>query len=254
MDAASRRLREDSPTVDAALSRLRELQDPDADLLLDFAGIFLRRAPEDLLRQRSPADLATMTLGAFRFLRSSRAFRVDVEVENIEDGAWCDAVTVIRTNVSERPFIIDSIREYLAAEGLSIERMVYPMLDVERNVAGEVVRVGAASDGGTALRRERRGEKGPARGEEPQVDEAAHRDLPGWSVVFRKRVEARRRGPEGSGRNHGSVGWTRVRQGSLRGPSVDGRGGPPCVSRRSARPPGRSASRAARGCSPPRRR
>ena len=90
-----------------------------------------------------------MTLGAFRFLSLSRPYRVDVSVTNPNDvgEGWDAPVTVVRTNVSERPFIIDSIREYLSLKGLSVERMVYPILDVERNAQGEMTAVHAPSDG-----------------------------------------------------------------------------------------------------------
>ncbi len=150
MDAAARRLREDSPTLAAVRESLQgRVEGSDAGLLFEFARLFLARAPEELLRHRSPEDLAGMTLGTFRFLQESRGFRVDVSVTNPEgEGAWADGVTVIRTNVSERPFIIDSLREYLSLEGLHIERMVYPILDVERNGDGRVVGIASASDGG----------------------------------------------------------------------------------------------------------
>jgi glutamate dehydrogenase len=151
MDAASRRIREASPTLDAVRASLRaDVDDADAELLLDFARLFLSRAPEELLHQRDVAGLAAMTLGAFRFLQESRGFRVDVAVSNLDAGeVWASDVTVIRTNVGERPFVIDSIREYLSLEGLKIERMVYPILDVERDADGVLTAVRAASDGGT---------------------------------------------------------------------------------------------------------
>ncbi len=155
MDAASRRLREASPTIDAVRASLRtEVDGPDAELLFDFVQLFLSRAPEELLRQRPVDDLAAMALGTFRFLQRSRGFRVDVEVQNLDgeasdgEASWASDVTVIRTNVSERPFIIDSVREYLSLEGLKIERMIYPILDVERDGDGVVTAIAAPSDGG----------------------------------------------------------------------------------------------------------
>jgi glutamate dehydrogenase len=92
-----------------------------------------------------------MTLGAFRFLEGSRPFRVDVSVLNPDEAGegWNQPVTVIRTNVSERPFIIDSIREYLNLQDLSIERMVYPILDIERDESGRIVSLRRPTDGGT---------------------------------------------------------------------------------------------------------
>ena len=125
-EAAHSRLREDSPTIDAVCEHLDAHTGADSDLLLEFAQLFLSRAPEELLRQRSVGDLASMTRGAFRFLQASRPVRVDVDVTNADedDEEWDAPVTVIRTNVSERPFVIDSIREYLSQQGLTIERMI----------------------------------------------------------------------------------------------------------------------------------
>ena len=149
--AAERRLREDLPTIEAVGRLLKEGADPHKSSLLgEFSRLFLSRASEEVLRQRGPEDLAAMSSSAFDFLGVSRPFRVDVSVVNpTKSGTWADAVTVISTNVSERPFIIDSIREYLAGEEISIELMIYPIIDVERDKKGSVLGVTDPSDGGS---------------------------------------------------------------------------------------------------------
>lgn len=149
-EAAKRTLRQESPIISEVCDLLAKA-DGSSDLLLEFARLFLSRAPEDLLRQRATGDLAAMALGAFRFLEGSRPYRVDVEVTSTDadGGGWDIPVTIIRTNVSERPFIIDSIREYLSLHDFSIERMVYPILDVERDDSGQVVAVSRPTDGGS---------------------------------------------------------------------------------------------------------
>ncbi len=135
----------DSPKIEEVARLAGATGDPDAALLADFTRLFLSRAPEDLLHGRPAGELASTVRGAFDFLIDSRPFRVDVSVRN-PDG---EDVTVIRSNVSERPFIIDSLREYLASEELPIVRMVYPILDVDRDDDGHVVAVGAPTDGGS---------------------------------------------------------------------------------------------------------
>jgi len=151
-EAADRRLRHDVPTVETVseLAADRATSD-EAALVGSFTELFLSRAPEGLLRQRTADDLASMSLGVFRFLQASRPFRVDVSVENpsIESEGWDAPVTVIRTNVSERPFIIDSLREYLSSQRVAIEQMVYPLLDVVRDAEGRVIDVKPPSDRGT---------------------------------------------------------------------------------------------------------
>lgn len=135
------------PAIDEVVRLLEAGDSTETGRLIAFARLFLSRAPEELLRARDVEEIAAMTLHVFSFLEESRPYRVDVSVTN-PDGGWAESVTVINTDVSERPFIIDSIREYLSAIGLPIERMIYPILDVDRDSEGRVHSVGAPSDGG----------------------------------------------------------------------------------------------------------
>jgi len=147
---AVRRLRQDSPTVDAVCRQLEhEVEPSEAALVVSFAEIFFSKAPPELLRERSTDSLAHMALGAFRFLQRTNRTGVGVELANpdIENEGWYAPVTVIRTRVSERPFIVDSIRELLHGEDISIEQMVYPVLHVERDGKGHVVGVRPSREG-----------------------------------------------------------------------------------------------------------
>jgi len=149
---ARRRLRGTSPQIEAVRRELEARVPPRAQgPLLDFASIFLGKATESFLQSRSTEELARLTLGAFRFLERSRPDQVDVSVLNPtpDEEGWSAPVTVVRTSVSERPFIVDTIREFLHGRGLAIEHMIYPLLDVERDAGGQVVAVRAPSDAGS---------------------------------------------------------------------------------------------------------
>ncbi|RMH23200.1 MAG: NAD-glutamate dehydrogenase [Gemmatimonadetes bacterium] len=149
-EAAVRLLRETSPTIDAVCRQLERQVDPDeAELVSAFAEIFFSRARPELLHARSSDALAHMALGAFRFLQQSRPDRVDVQVINpdIDNEGWYAPVTVLRTNISERPFIVDTIREFLHSQDLAIEHIIYPVLHVERAEDGTVVAVRPSRDG-----------------------------------------------------------------------------------------------------------
>ena len=150
-EAARRRLRDHSPQIDAIRRSLEERNGGFAgEPVRDFASIFLGRASDAFLRVRSPADLASLTLGAFAFLDASRPDRVDIQVLNptLKAEGWSAPVTVVRASVTERPFIVDTIREFLHSQGLAIEHMVYPLLDVERSPEGRVLAVRPPSDTG----------------------------------------------------------------------------------------------------------
>ena len=111
-------------------------------LLCEFARAFFAKSPRHLLEERGPDQLAAMTLGAWEFLRRARPDQVNVQVVNPEEEGWSAAVTVLRAEVGDRPFIVDTIREYLAGQDLAIHQYVYPVLRIRRDAAGEIVGVG----------------------------------------------------------------------------------------------------------------
>ena len=87
-------------------------------------------------------------MGAFRFFAEARPDRVDVVVSNTDaesDGRLAPATTV-RTNVSERPFIVDTIREFLHSQQLSVSQIVYPLFDIDRDEQGNLVAVRSPGD------------------------------------------------------------------------------------------------------------
>lgn len=149
--AAVERLRREFPGVDTVTGLVRSHAEPAAaDRAVRFTEIFLTRAPRNFLAERPPETQARIALGAFRFLARAGTEPVRVEVFNpSEDGpeGWSGPVTVIRTNVSERSFIVDTLREYVHGRGLSILHSVYPVLHVERDADGALVDVGPSREG-----------------------------------------------------------------------------------------------------------
>lgn len=131
---------------DALLEQLCEhlnsLAGPDGPVVCDFAREFVGRATRQLGPERSLDERTALVLGAFRFLQRSRPEQVNVEVLNPEEEGWTAPVTVLRVALADRPFVVDTIREYLAAENLSIHRFIHPVLGVQRDASGSVVRVG----------------------------------------------------------------------------------------------------------------
>ena len=133
----------DSPeklqAIHDVLAVLRGEADDDRYRLLEkFVPFFIGKAPVDLLEERGSDHLARMCLNSFLFLNRSRPDRVDVEVLNPseDDTGWYAPVTIARTNVSERPFIVDTIREYLHSHDRRIGHIVYPLMTVERDQDG----------------------------------------------------------------------------------------------------------------------
>jgi glutamate dehydrogenase len=118
----------------------------DAALLCDFARIFFARVPRQLLEERDLESLAAMTRGAFALLEKARPDRVTVQVLNPEEEGWDAPVTIIRAEMGDRPFIVDTLREYLAAENIAIEHYIYPVLRVERDGRGRITAIEEPGD------------------------------------------------------------------------------------------------------------
>ncbi|HUH13018.1 MAG TPA: NAD-glutamate dehydrogenase domain-containing protein, partial [Longimicrobiales bacterium] len=118
-------------------------------IVVRFARLFLSQATAEFFQQRTSESLADLVVASFEFLHSPKPRGMDVEVVNpdIADEGWTAPVTLIRSAVSERPFIVDSLREYLYAQEIVIERFVHPVLKVVRGEDGTVEDVGPAGAG-----------------------------------------------------------------------------------------------------------
>ena len=102
-----------------------------ADLLFDHA------AGEDVVEYDAQA-LAAITRDAYAFFRR----REKTTAVRVADIAGTDAKgrshTAIELSTLNRPFIFDSVLGELQALGHPVRLVVHPILDVERNAAGDV--------------------------------------------------------------------------------------------------------------------
>ena len=146
-----------APAIDEVVASLRASPDEERldgerlALAEKFVPLFFRKAPLALLEERGAEALARMSMDSLRFLERSRPDRVDVEVLNPggpNDTAY-GPVTVVRTNISERPFIVDTIREFLSSRELKLGHRLYPVMSVDRNEGGRIVDIRPGRDGGS---------------------------------------------------------------------------------------------------------
>ena len=136
----------DVVSADELCDRLRALGRGDSDLLCDFARAFYPRIPRVLLAERSAQELAAAAVADWEFLRRARPREVNVELADPRAEGWKAPVTVLRAEVGDRPFVVDSIREYLNGENVPILHYAYGVLNVERGDDGEITAVGGAGE------------------------------------------------------------------------------------------------------------
>ncbi|MGH7545503.1 MAG: NAD-glutamate dehydrogenase domain-containing protein, partial [Gemmatimonadota bacterium] len=132
--------------LDDLLQRLAADEPPaQRALLQSFARVLLARARPDYFRGRAEGELVRQVLGAFDLLERTPHRGVGVRVRVNPDAPHR---AIVDTVMSDRPFIVDTIREYLLSEGLEIEYLFHPVLTVERDREGRLVAIRDREPGG----------------------------------------------------------------------------------------------------------
>ncbi|HSQ01403.1 MAG TPA: NAD-glutamate dehydrogenase domain-containing protein [Candidatus Dormibacteraeota bacterium] len=93
-------------------------------------------------------DATPRAAGALAFLRE-RTTPVKLRIftpERVRDG-WSSPLTVVETALDDRPFIVDTVRQFLQREGGGVRLLLHPIMGVERDASGRLRRVAAPDEG-----------------------------------------------------------------------------------------------------------
>ena len=108
-----------------------------------FARALLRRLAEDDLETITTDELYALATSAFAFADSRglepfvvRVFNADPDVH----GYRCHG-TVVEVATDDSPFLVDSVSEELTARGLTIKRLLHPVIGAVRDEQGRIVQV-----------------------------------------------------------------------------------------------------------------
>ncbi|HUI26680.1 MAG TPA: NAD-glutamate dehydrogenase domain-containing protein, partial [Candidatus Kryptonia bacterium] len=136
----------DAPPLRAVLERLRAVVTPIERPLADaFTRQLFSKSGADLLAAGDPQMWTALAVDAFHFVNTpGDEPRVRVFNPDIARAGWDSPDTVIETNMSDRPFIVDTIRECVQADIGPIHRLLHPVFAVERDRAGMPASLGPA--------------------------------------------------------------------------------------------------------------
>ena len=137
------------PRIQELLARIERDGDPERRAArVAFAKALVRRLADDDLAEISSDDLYGLANSAFDFAdgrdRGAAAVRVFTPDPD-RDGYVC-ARTVVETSTDDSPFLVDSVSEELTARGLSIQRLLHPVVGALRDEAGRIVEVRSGRD------------------------------------------------------------------------------------------------------------
>src|SRR5262245_15002745 len=108
-----------------------------------FAAAFTRRMTTKDLQERTPEELLGIILDAFELAdtRSPDGIAVRVfEPSSTRDGYEASG-TVIEVSTPDSPFLYDSVNEELQSWGLSVRRVIHPVIGIERGSDGGIERI-----------------------------------------------------------------------------------------------------------------
>ncbi|HEX9123281.1 MAG TPA: NAD-glutamate dehydrogenase [Actinomycetota bacterium] len=135
---------EPSPVVERLLERVQDRAPSDrVETVRAFARSYTRRLPAEVLEGVSADELLGQVLGAFGLADGRGAEEVAVRAFNptlAEDG-YQVLGSVLETNTEDSPFLFDSVNEELRSRGLTIRRVVHPVVGTERRADGRLARV-----------------------------------------------------------------------------------------------------------------
>lgn len=117
------------------LDRIREQVPPGERAGAEaFARVLLARATPEFTERFADDVVTAICTGAYRFIApAGDEPRVRVFNPDLAQDGWDAPVTVIETLVSDRPFIVDTVREALHQAGCTVRLLLHPVLGAERD-------------------------------------------------------------------------------------------------------------------------
>jgi glutamate dehydrogenase len=114
-----------------------------------FARAYLRRLSPETFEALGPDDLYAEVLGLFELAsgRGARPAAVRAFNPTRERDGYEPAGSVLETNTADLPFLVDSVLAQLARRGLGIRRVLHPIVGVQRDEDGRIVRVAHPREG-----------------------------------------------------------------------------------------------------------
>ena len=115
-----------------------------------FVQHYFRGVDEDDLRASSADDLAAAAIAHLRFAAQRPRRRPLVRVYNpsFNRDAYTSTHSVVEVTVEDMPFLVDSLGIVFSKAGLTVHRMVHPVLAIQRDRGGTLIKIdGNESDG-----------------------------------------------------------------------------------------------------------
>jgi glutamate dehydrogenase len=132
-----------APVRQRMMALIGERRPQDADVLRQFAAAYLRRLAADAAQESSTEELYAEVAGVFDFAAGRGDEPVVVRAFNptVAEHGYERPGSVLETASEDLPFLVDSVREAIIAEGLTVQRALHPVIGLEREADGRITGV-----------------------------------------------------------------------------------------------------------------
>jgi len=108
----------------------------------NFASIFIKSVPYNLIEILSNEDILNFTQTLFDTFNSRKKKKyLQTVIEPYNNNFFIGNFSIIVMNTDDRPFLVDSIREYFYEINLNSQFILHPIFSVKRNSKGNITEI-----------------------------------------------------------------------------------------------------------------
>jgi glutamate dehydrogenase len=133
--------------VAATLEKLQEymqqkLPGDQVDFLKSLAGLLFEKATAEFLEEFDLEALQAIALGSLRQIEQLKDGKPHVRIFNPshEADGWTSRYSVIEISLTDRPFIVDSVRAEIRRRGQGLHFLLHPIMPLHRSDNGKLIR------------------------------------------------------------------------------------------------------------------
>ncbi len=114
----------------------------EAEAMVGFARGLFAREGEGYAAELADEDRVALIGSAFRFFATMpEPVRCRLRTPTVAVDGWDSPYTIFESHVTDRPFIVDTVRELFHQRGIAVRHLLHPVYSVERDASGAVVRM-----------------------------------------------------------------------------------------------------------------
>jgi glutamate dehydrogenase len=128
--------------IEGLENRIRASFSADAERMAPFARGLLAREGERYAAELGEEERLALVAASFHFFATMpQPIRCRMWTPTFAVDGWDSPYTVFESHVTDRPFIVDTLREFFHQQAIPIRHLLHPIYSTERDTSGTLVRM-----------------------------------------------------------------------------------------------------------------